>query len=269
MITLEQLPVLDDNTIWALGIDAHERLAVVVDPAEAPPVLAWLERTGRRLVAVLCTHHHGDHTGGAVALHEATGCRIVGPAHDLARIPGATEGAVPGEVVVVAGLSLRVLDVRAHTRGHVAFALDDHVDVVIRHGHGGEAAIMPGLAGRPALFVGDSLFGAGCGRLFEGTGAELHAALSTLAQEQPESLVCCAHEYTAGNLRFAVVVRPDVPAIARRQATLPEEMGAARSSLPSTLELELETNPFLLALKGPSPAEGVFALRQQKDTFRA
>lgn len=278
MISIELLPVLDDNVIYAVAVDASaaandDDSAFVVDPATADAVLSWLQQPGprgrpRRLEAVLCTHHHADHTGANLALREATGCRIIGPAHDLERIAGATEGAVVGGSVDVCGLTLRVLDVRAHTRGHVAFALDDLVDVVIRHGHAGVAAVVPSLAGRPALFVGDSLFGAGCGRLFEGTGKDLHAALSTLAAQAPDSLVCCAHEYTRSNLVFAAAVRPDVAAIAERLAAFDDDCGPSRQSIPSTLGLELATNPFLLALKFPDPVQRVFDLRRQKDTFR-
>jgi hydroxyacylglutathione hydrolase len=272
MITIEQLPALDDNTIWAVAIDddtaaTDRRRAFVVDPGDPGPVMAWLQRTDRQLAAILCTHHHGDHVGGVDALQQATGCRVVGASRDRDRLPALSDAVAPGDVVVVAGLSLRVLDVAAHTRGHIAFALDAPVDVVIRHGHGGGAEAVADLAGRPALFVGDSLFGAGCGRLFEGTGAQLHAALSTLSAQDPRSLVCCAHEYTAANLRFAVVACPDVPAVGARLAALSAEMAATASSLPSTLALEQATNPFLLALHGPDPVAAVTDLRRRKDTF--
>jgi len=273
MISIELLPVLDDNVIYVVDSGHADGGVFVVDPADAGPVLEWLQQPGptgapRRLEAVLCTHHHPDHTGGNRALREATGCRIIGPAHDLERIDAATEGAVVGATVTVCGLTLRVLDVRAHTRGHIAWALDDTVDVVIRHGHHGVRAVEPSLAGRPALFVGDSLFGAGCGRLFEGTGPELHRALSTLAAENPASLVCCTHEYTASNLVFAVAVRPDVPAIAARLARFDDDCGPSRQSIPGILAVELATNPFLLALTEPDPVTRVFDLRRQKDTFR-
>jgi hydroxyacylglutathione hydrolase len=277
MITLEQLPALVDNTIWAIAIDPSidgagggdddDRRGFVVDPGEAAPVLGWLARTGRRLDAVVCTHHHADHIGGVLELQRATGCRVVGAAHDQDRLPTLSDPVRPGDVVTVAGVSLRVLDTAAHTRGHVAYALDAEVDVVLRHGHQGEARAMPALTRRPALFVGDSLFGAGCGRLFEGTGAQLAAALTTLAAQDPRALVCCAHEYTAANLRFAVVACPDVSAVAARLATLPTEMAVTASSLPSTLALELTTNPFLLALHAPDPVARVLDLRRRKDTF--
>lgn len=271
MITIEQLPALDDNSVWAVAIDddtsAHGRRAFVVDPGEPGPVQAWLARTGRRLEAILCTHHHGDHIGGVDALQQATGCRVVGASRDRHRLPPLSDAVAPGDVVEVAGVTLRVLDVAAHTLGHIAFALDAGADVVIRHGHGGGAEAVADLAGRPALFVGDSLFGAGCGRLFEGTGAQLYAALSTLSAQDPRSLVCCAHEYTAANLRFAVVACPDVPAVRARLDALSAEMAGTASSLPSTLALEQATNPFLLALHGPDPVAAVIDLRRRKDTF--
>ena len=279
MITLEQIPALVDNTIWAVGVDRAveaasddadvDRRALIVDPGEAAPVLAWLARTGRRLDAVVCTHHHADHIGGVLEVQRVTGCRVIGAAHDSARLPALSDPVVPGDTVTAAGVSLRVLDTAAHTRGHVAYALDALVDVVIRHGHQGEARTMPSLSHRPALFVGDSLFGAGCGRLFEGTGAQLVAALSTLAAQDPRALVCCAHEYTAANLRFAVVAFPDVAAVAERAAALPAEMAGTASSLPSTLALELATNPFLLGLASTDPVARVLDLRRRKDSFLA
>lgn len=136
-----------------------------------------------------------------------------------------------------------------------------------RHGHGGVEVVAEHLAGRPALFVGDALFGAGCGRLFEGTREMLTQALRTLAARNRSSLVCCAHEYTAVNLRFARQALPGNAAIAARADGLDEEMGAARSSLPSTLEVELQSNPFLLALVEPDPVAAVGDLRHRRDGF--
>ena len=269
-IALEQIPVLDDNYIYAVDVEGEG--AFVVDPAEADAVLSWLKAGNRTLLAVLNTHHHGDHVGGNEALRAATGCRIVGPAHDRDRIPALTEGAAIGGTVEVAGLTLRVLDVRAHTRGHIAYAFDDVVDRVVRHGKGGVAEVRPELAGRPVLFVGDSLFAAGCGRLFEGDAHDLHAVMTTYAAADPRTLVACAHEYTASNLRFAVQAMPEVPAIAARLANLEAERGASRSSVPSTLAEELATNPWLLALRHDLRREEVekrlFDLRCAKDTFR-
>lgn len=264
MLALVQIPCLTDNSAWLVVSDGA---AFVVDPPAAEPVLARLATTGARLVAVVNTHHHGDHTGGNLALARATGCEIVGNARDAERLPGLSRGVEPGCSIDVAGLVLRVLDVSAHTRGHVAYALDASVDEVLRHGHGGTEVAEPRLGGRPALFVGDALFAAGCGRLFEGTPADLERALRALAREDPRALVCCAHEYTASNLRFARQALPGNEAIAARAAGLDDEMGRARSSLPSTLEEELRTNPFLLALDAPDPVFAVGALRRAKDAF--
>jgi hydroxyacylglutathione hydrolase len=261
---LIQIPCLEDNSAWLL---VRGDVAVVVDPPEAAPVLARLPAE-TRLAAVLSTHHHGDHVGGNVDLRAATGCEIVGNEADRDRLPGLTRAVGVGELVDVAGFRLRVLDVKAHTRAHVAYALDAVVDEVVRHGHGGVEEVVPRLAGRPALFVGDALFAAGCGRLFEGTPHDLERALRTLCVEDPRSLVCCAHEYTAANLRFARHALPDHDAIRARAEGLDDEMGAARSSLPSTLDVELLTNPFLLALQSERPVDDVGALRRAKDLFR-
>ncbi len=268
MITIEQLPIFSDNVVYAVDVDGD---AFVVDPGEADAVLAWLaspsNQRPRRLQAIINTHHHPDHVGGNLALAAATGCRVIGPTHDLERIPGATEGAVVGGTVDVCGLRLRVLDVRAHTLGHVAYALDGGADVVVKHGHGGVKDVMADGAARPVLFVGDSLFAGGCGRLFEGDRVQLHAVMRTYAAEDPRSLVCCAHEYTAANLRFAAAMFPDNVDIAERVAGLDAAMGTSRSSIPSLLSTELRTNPYLLALQDPDPEERVFDLRKKKDIF--
>lgn len=269
MKKLIQLPVLVDNYVYVV---AGDRDVVVVDPAEADPVLSWLEREGRTLTAVLNTHHHGDHVGGNVALREQTGCAVIGPERDRARIPAMTRGVDvgPGARVVVGEFDFRVLDVKAHTRGHVAYALDAGVDVVVKHGHGGVPVEEDG---GKVVFVGDALFGAGCGRLFEGDGDDLYAALLVIDAEDEDALIACAHEYTAANLAFAAAVFPDVDAIAERVRDLAKTKAASNSSVPSRLSLEQKTNPFLLALRQPfsggDPRERALSLRRQKDSFRA
>lgn len=244
MIRLVQLPAWRDNYIYLLVNGAE---ALCVDPPEAGPVLDAIERLGVRLKAVLNTHHHGDHIGGDAELREKTGCEVIGPGHDRGRFPELTRAATVGEPLDVIGLTLRVLDVHAHTSSHVCYALDAPVDEVIRHGHEGAPTVQPALARRPALFVGDSLFLAGCGRLFEGTADDLTRVMEVYRGESPDALVCCAHEYTASNLRFATHVLPENTAVKERLARLEYEMGEAKSSVPGTLREELATNPFLLA----------------------
>lgn len=263
---LIQIPCLTDNTAWLVADEAAR--AFVVDPSDAAPVLARLERDGLTLHAVVLTHHHADHTGGTADLVAATGARVIGHGADAARLPPLDVAVLPGDVVTpLPGVALRVLDVHAHTRAHVAYALDAPIDRVTRHGHAADAVDedVARLAGRPALFVGDTLFAAGCGRLFEGTPADLFAALSLLASQDARALVCCAHEYTAANLRFAVHALPHVQGIVARARALDVEMGTAKSSLPSTLEEELATNPFLLSLRDGVDALG--AMRRAKDSF--
>ncbi|MFZ9888193.1 MAG: hydroxyacylglutathione hydrolase [Myxococcota bacterium] len=245
MLELVQLPVWRDNYAYLL---LRGQEALVIDPPEASPVLEALHARGAHLVAVLCTHHHHDHTGGNAGLQEATGCAVFGPAHDAERIPALTHPVAPGQTAAVGSFALHVLDVRAHTRGHIAFVLPERVARVTRHGHAGSPEVVPRLANRPLLFCGDSLFLGGCGRLFEGSPDDLARALRTLRAESAEALVCCAHEYTFGNLRFAQHVLRDHEAIATRLAQLDDERGASGSSVPDTLAREIETNPFLLAL---------------------
>lgn len=245
MTELIQIPLWSDNYAYLLR---EGESAVVVDPSEAGPVLERVRGLGVRLVAALNTHHHPDHVGGNEELRAETGCEVIGPAHDAERIPGFTRGATPGEPLEVAGLRFRVLDVHAHTRSHVAYVLDEPVARVVRHGHEGEPLEVKRLAGRPAIFSGDTLFLAGCGRLFEGTPADLVGAMRALAGESPDALVCCGHEYTEANLKFAAHALPDSEAVRRRQIELPSEREGSSSSVPDTLARELETNPYLLAL---------------------
>ncbi len=275
MITLRQIPVLDDNYVYLLWDDevrtgpGGRPYTLVVDPALASPVLDTLEHLGLDLGAVVVTHPHGDHVGGVAELVDATRCEVVGNERDRNRIPHLGRVVRPGDSLELGPFRLRVLDVAAHTLGHVAYALDAHVDGVVRHGHGGRPTRIEGLSGRPAIFVGDSLFGAGCGRLFEGGPADLHRSLTTLANEDPRSLVCCAHEYTRSNLAFAAHAYPDTPAVRARLERFSEELGESGSSIPSILSEELATNPFLLGLREPDPIDRVFALRKAKDTFKS
>ena len=251
------LPAFEDNYLWLLH-DGQQ--ALVVDPGDAAPVHAALRRPGLRLACILVTHHHGDHTGGVTALREASGATVYGPARE--RIPEPFTPLAGGDRLRVLGLDFEVLDVPGHTAGHIAFFARD-VD------------------GAPLLFCGDTLFSGGCGRIFEGTPAQLLASLDALAALPPTTRVCAAHEYTLGNLRFARTVEPDNTALADHERQCLQRRADGRPTLPSTIGLERAINPFLRsreaavtrAVRAHSPsandAVAVFAaLRQWKNEFR-
>ncbi len=277
-LRLFQIPARRDNYIYlALG---PENEAFVVDPADAAPVIVFLrERPEIQLKAIINTHHHHDHVGGNQTLKAKFDLNIYGPAHDADRIPGLSHPVQIGDEVTVCGITMKVHDVKAHTRGHICFQTLSPFAQVYRHGHQGRETQVENLGGRPALFVGDSLFLGGCGRLFEGTPQQLHEVMSLYASLSGDHLVVCAHEYTESNLRFAAHVLPASEKIAQRLEGLPQEMGVAQSSVPDLLEIEFQTNPFLLALDGSHQnamsqkfeTDGVVALmgalRQAKDHF--
>ncbi|UXH76997.1 hydroxyacylglutathione hydrolase [Roseateles amylovorans] len=222
---LVALPAFTDNYIWMLH-DGRE--AIVVDPGEAAPVADALRAHGLGLRGILVTHHHGDHVGGVAELMPllADPTQVWGPAHEKLPIP--VHPLNGGDRFALLGQSVDVLDVPGHTAGHIAF--------VIRQPSDGSA---------PLLFCGDTLFSAGCGRLFEGTPAQMHESLARLAALPGETRVCCAHEYTLSNLRFARTVEPHNEAVARHEAWCQARRDQQQPTLPSTLALELEINPFL------------------------
>jgi len=220
-MNLIPLPAFTDNYIWLLH-DGHD--ALVVDPGDARPVVDALQREGLRLQAILVTHHHPDHTAGVDALRDATGATVWGPARE--RIPEPLIRVQGGERVSALGLDFKVIDVPGHTAGHIAYY--------------GAAS-----QGAPLLFCGDTLFSGGCGRLFEGTPAQMLASLDALAALPGDSRVCCTHEYTLANLRFAMAAEPDNTTLSRHYATCQTLRDQQRPTLPSTLALELQINPFL------------------------
>ncbi len=209
-----------DNYIWLIRGTAADRVAIV-DPGDADAVLAALAALALVPEAILCTHHHGDHVGGNAELTARYHIPVYGPAHE--RIPGLTHALHDGARVTLdeLGLEFRVLEVPGHTAGHIAY-----------YGSG-------------MLFCGDTLFGAGCGRLFEGTPAQLFASLARLAALPAATAVYCAHEYTLGNLAFALAVEPANDAVHARHAAAREQRAADAPTLPSSIGLELATNPFL------------------------
>lgn len=210
-----------DNYIWLLH-DTHQ--ALVVDPGDAQPVLAALQHSGVQLTTILVTHHHPDHTGGVEALRQATGAQVFGPMRET--MPEPLTRLVGGDQVQCMGLTFKVMDVPGHTAGHIAYFCDD-VD------------------GAPVLFCGDTLFSGGCGRLFEGSPAQMLASLDTLAALPDATRVCCAHEYTLSNLKFAQAVDPDNQALAHYTAQAQDLRERQQPTLPSTILREREINPFL------------------------
>lgn len=219
------LPVLSDNYVMVLS-DAHR--AVVVDPAVAAPVAAWLEARQLELVAVLQTHHHSDHIGGTVELlRRWPKARVYAAAADQHRIPFQSDSLRDGDRFTVLGRGVEVLAVPGHTSAHLAYYL-------------------PGGPGCQAeLFCGDTLFGGGCGRLFEGSAAQMHDSLQRLAALPADTRVWCAHEYTETNLRWARSRRPEDRPIAARLETVSRQRAAGRPTVPSSIGLERATNLFV------------------------
>jgi hydroxyacylglutathione hydrolase len=207
-----------DNYIWCIRRD---HLAAVVDPGDASPVLQYLQSEALELTAILATHHHNDHVGGNERLLSQYSVPVFGP--DGENIPGITQKLREGDQIVVPGigLSLTVLDIPGHTRGHIAYVGDGLV------------------------FCGDTLFSCGCGRLFEGTPEQMHRSLGKLSSLPGETRVYCGHEYTLSNLRFAEAAEPGNPAIALRRASAEAALERGEPSLPSTIEMERAANPFL------------------------
>jgi hydroxyacylglutathione hydrolase len=215
------IPAFDDNYLWLL----HDgKRALVVDPGDAGPVQRTLEQHALQLESILVTHHHADHTGGVAALREAWGAKVYGPATES--IPQPYTPLRGGDSLTALGLDFQVIDVPGHTAGHIAF-------------------YTPGLDGRPLLFCGDTLFSGGCGRLFEGTPAQMLASLDKLAALPGDTVVCCTHEYTLGNLRFAMAVEPENADLAAYQAQCIARRAQGKPTLPTSVAQELLINPFL------------------------
>jgi hydroxyacylglutathione hydrolase len=198
--------------------------AVVVDPGDAAPVHAALDQWGLALAAILVTHHHADHVGGVDALRGRLQGPVYGPAHE--KIPAPYVPLAEGQQVDVLGLRFQVLDVPGHTAGHIAYA-------------------QSGVAAAPLLFCGDTLFSGGCGRLFEGTPAQMSASLAKFAALPADTRVCCTHEYTLSNLRFALAVEPGNTALVDYNQHCLALRAAGNPTLPSAIGLELQINPFL------------------------
>jgi hydroxyacylglutathione hydrolase len=256
-MNLIALSAFADNYIWMF----HDgERAVVVDPGDSAPVVAALETHHLSLAAILVTHHHADHVGGIDALRARLHGPVYGPRRE--HIPNPFTPLDDGDVVEVLGQRFDVIDVPGHTSGHIAYF---------------GAAFEPS----PVLFCGDTLFSAGCGRLFEGTPAQMHRSLSRLAALPGETRVCCAHEYTLSNLRFARAVEPDNADVADYTRWCEAQRRSELPTLPSSIDRERRVNPFLRCdetavaaaarshgATSDEPVAVLTALRQWKNDFR-
>ena len=238
-ITIKPIPCLTDNYAWWLRDPATGQTAVV-DPGEAGPVAAMIRAEGTGLDWILLTHHHGDHIDGVAALVTEFGAKVVGASADARRLPPLDLALAPGDSFTLGQNFGTVLDSPGHTLGHIAFAF------------------------RAAVFCGDTLFSAGCGRLLEGTPADMFGALAALAALPDETLVCCGHEYTLNNIRFALTLEPDNAALREWSTQAQALRDAGRPTLPTTIGFERQVNPFLRA---KSVAE-LARIRAAKDVFR-
>lgn len=253
-----RIPALSDNYIFLLH-DPHTRQAAVVDPAQATPVLQQLSVLDAELVAIFNTHHHSDHVGGnRTLLQRFPNATVYGGAEDRGRIPGQKVFLQEGDTVTFADRSARVFFVPGHTRAHIAYYFPP---------------LSPDDTGD--LFCGDTLFAGGCGRLFEGTPAQMVNSLTKLRSLPDSTRVWCAHEYTLNNLEFARTVDPDNATLARRYQTVRDARGRSLPTVPSQLGEEKRTNPFLrwddphlqTAMETPDPIRTFSRLRGRKDRF--
>jgi len=254
MLKIIQLPVLTDNYIYLLH-DTETGSTAVVDPTLSQPVLDVLKQHGWQLDWILNTHHHHDHVGGNLELKTQTGCKVIAANADKNRIPGFDQGVDDGDVISIGQHTAKVFATHGHTSGHVVYYF-------------AEAAV---------LFCGDTLFGMGCGRLFEGSAEQMWQSLQKLKALPGNTLVYCAHEYTQANGRFALTMEPENLALQQRMVEVDQLREKNQPTVPSTLQQELDTNPFLredsLVLQqhinrvGETPAAIFAEVRRLKDHF--
>jgi len=253
-LAIHMFPCLADNYGYLLH-DEDSGATAAVDTPDAAEILAQLAAKGWRLTHILNTHHHADHAGGNLELKRETGCTIVGPRADAARIPGIDVGVGEGDVVAFGSHRAAVFDTPGHTRGHIVYHF----------------------AAARAAFVGDTLFALGCGRLFEGTPAQMWSSLQKILSWPDDTRLYCAHEYTQANARFAVTVEPQNGALRARAEAVAKLRAAGRATVPSTLAEERATNPFLrpqsralretIALPSAADVDVFAKTRALKDAF--
>ncbi len=222
MLNIQQIPVLNDNYIYLIH-DAQSGETAVVDPAVADPVLSLLKQNNWQLSYIFNTHHHSDHIGGNLSIKNQTGCKIVGCAADQQRIPGIDIKLSEGDTLRLGTYTIQIISCAGHTTGHIAFYIAD----------------------AEALFCGDTLFAMGCGRLFEGTAAQMQQSLRKFTALPSNTKIYCAHEYTVNNAQFALTVEPDNSDLLSTIKHIKRLRSNNQATVPTTLEQELATNPFL------------------------
>ncbi len=219
-----RIPVLNDNYVWLVHEPASGE-TMVVDPAVADPVLNAAKERGWTVTQIWNTHWHPDHTGGNEAIKAATGCTVTGPKAEAERIPTLDRLVGEGDVVTLGAVEAKVLDVPAHTAGHIAYHLP----------------------GEDVAFVGDTLFAMGCGRLFEGDAAQMYAAMRKFEAMPDETVIYCAHEYTEANGDFALAVEPQNEALVERMDEVRAKRARGEATVPTDIAAEKATNPFMRA----------------------
>jgi len=239
-VTASPVPILSDNYAWLLK-DSVTGATAIVDPADAKPIIEAIEKAGGRLDMILLTNHHADHIAGVDEVRARFNCRVVGAYADQHRLPKLDEAVKEGDTVRFGDATAEVIETPGHTRGQINFFFPDG-DI---------------------LLSGDTLFSLGCGRLIEGTPAEMFDSLAKLKALPADTLVCCGHEYTESNARFALAVDPDNKALHAFVGKVEQLRAAGQPSVPSVLGEELVVNPFLLA----SDVASFAAVRAKKDKF--
>lgn len=240
MLEIIRIPVLSDNYVWLVH-EPESGETMVVDPAVAEPVLAEAEKRGWTITQIWNTHWHPDHTGGNAAIKEATGCHITGPEAERERIPTLDTFVKEGDTMKLGDVVADVIDVPAHTAGHIAFYIPSE----------------------KVALVGDTLFAMGCGRLFEGTAEQMYDNMRKLEALPDDTKIYCAHEYTQSNGEYALVAEPDNLALKERMAEVLTLRSRGEATVPTTIGQERATNPFMRAASAAELGER----RTAKDNF--
>lgn len=253
-LEIHQFPCLSDNYGFLIH-DPKHRVTATIDTPDVGAIEAALAEKGWSLTHILNTHHHFDHAGGNLELKEKTGCEIIGPTAEAARIPGIEKQVGDGDQVEFGQFTAKVFDVPGHTSGHIAYWFES----------------------QDVAFVGDTLFALGCGRLFEGTAAQMWTSLQKLMALPENTTVYCAHEYTQANAKFALSVEPGNPALVARSAEIDRLRAQGIPTVPTTIALEKETNPFLrpmsenlqetVGMTGKDLVDVFAETRRRKDNF--